>query len=222
MDESTKKSRWYTKIAGIGDFVERNLSLLEQLGIKEKVGAFFSTAILAIAAWFWNNVPWYAALGGFLVSAYIVLGIIHRVQLIRAASKFDPSAYERLGQRLIALSADIFRFLADRQRDQAEQHRLTIDLNEPNPIGRWQQDRDFEAVTGRIFFERFGAQVLGSLALLQKIGVQLPPHSIAIAQYRPEGLPQFLALMGDLLSQGYIKEAVELSHDRDFMWNIGH
>lgn len=222
MADQTKKRRWLSRIPRIGEFVEKNLSLLEQLGVKNTIGAAMSAAIITAASWFWNNVPWYAALGGFLVATYIILGIIHRIQLIRSASKFDPSAYEKLGERLVVLSKDIFRFLADRQRDQLEQHRRNPYGDLANPRDHWQEDRDFEAVTGRLFFERFGAQVLGSLALLQKIGVQIPPHVVVTARYHPDGLPQFLAVMGDLLSQGFITEAVEISRDRNFMWQIQH
>ena len=223
MPDKPEKRSWLRWIPRLGEIVEKNLSLLEQIGIKQKLGGAMSAAILAAATWFWSNVPWYAALSGFLVAAYVILGIIHRIQLIRAASKFNPAAYEKLGNRLVELSNEIFRFLADRQRDQAEQHRLSPRAPEQdNAMERWQQDRDFQAITARIFFERFGAKVFGSLALLQKIGIELPHHLVGGARYNTDGLPQFLALMGDLLSQGFITEAVEISKNRDFMWQIEH
>lgn len=179
-----------------------------------------SAALIAAMSWFWNNVPWYAALGAFLIATYIILGIVHRIQLIRTASKFDPTEYKQLGRDMVGLSTEISRFLADRQRDKTELPRRNRVEGDGDGLSQWQDDRDFEAVTGRIFFEKFGPQVLGSLALLQRVGVELPTHMVYLTKSRPDGVLQFLAVIGDILSRGFIDEAVETSKNRDFMWEI--
>lgn len=211
-----------SRLANALDWWERARSLLEQIGLRNVIASSLSVGALATLTWFRDNVPWYlAGLMGLLALA-IVSFVIHRVQIIRATSKFNARDYQKFGHELVTLSQEIFRFLADRQRDQMDVHKANPRANGIPSIDFWQADRDFERVTGRLFFEKFGPRVLGSLALLQRIGISMPVHMISSAEYRPNGLPQFLGTMGDLLSRGNIADAVAISNDQDFMWQIQH
>jgi hypothetical protein len=82
--------RWLSRLPWVAEKVELTLSLLDQLGLKTIVGSFLSGAFLAAAAWNWSNVPWWAAVLIALVAGYYLAGLIHRIQLIRATSKFEP------------------------------------------------------------------------------------------------------------------------------------
>lgn len=219
MDED-KKQGFISRLGGVWDWWDRGQSLLEQLGLRKVIGAAVINAAWIAAAWFYNNVPWYLAVLLFLCGLAISLNIFHRLQIIRKTATFNPRDYQKFGNDLVALSSEIFRFLADRQRDHAEIHRTSS--TGPADINSWQADRDFDQITGRLFFERFGSRVLGSVALLQRIGITMPVHMISTAQYSPNGLPQFLGMMGDLLSRGNVVDAIEISKYRDFMWQIQH
>ncbi len=219
--ETKPQNQIAERVAGLWDWWERARSLVGQVGPLKSLLVGAVNIAWVWAAWFRDNVPWYVAVLLFLVAAALSLIVLHKVQVIRATAAYNPRDYQQFGRALTELSQEIFRFLADRQRTHGDVHRA-------NPRGAeggfdaWQADRDFEAVTGRLFFEQFGPRVMGSLALLQRIGIAMPPHMISIAQYRPNGLPQFLGTMGDLLSRGNIADAVAISNDRDFMWQIGH
>ncbi|WP_041544825.1 MULTISPECIES: hypothetical protein [Chelativorans] len=214
-------TKWVRTMPMVGRGVEVSLSLLEQLGIKGFVMTSLPVIIYGWAAWFFDYVPWWAAILLLLAAIFFVLGAAHRILLIRTASRFDPSKYEEFGQELVDLSKDMFRFLSDRMREQRDHHARMTD-QDPVSIHSWQADRDFEQISGRLFFERFGPQTMRALALLQRIGVQLPPHMIATASHRQNGIPQFLGLMGQLLEEGNVSEAIEISQDRDFIWQIQH
>lgn len=209
-----------SRVGAAWDWWERLRSIVDQIGLRKMIAATSLSVAYAAAAWFFDNVPWYISGILLLAVCFFLLLIVHRVQIIRATAKFNPRDYQKFGQDLTTLSQDIFRFLAERQREQADAHR-THQGGRPD-FSAWQADRDFEQVTGRIFFERFGSKSLGSLALLKRLGVEIPTHMIFSANYRPHGLPQFLGLMGDLLSRGNILDAVEISKDRNFMWQIEH
>lgn len=222
MGEEPKKQAWIRKLPGIGDFVERNLSLLEQLGLKQRLGALVTAGVYGASIWLWNNVPWYIAVAAFVLGTYCLLGVFHRIQLIRATAKLDHTAYRKAGAEMVEVSNSIFRFMADRQRDHIDQRKAQLPISdyEENDRALWQFDRDFESMTGRIFFERFGSTVLGQIAILSRLGVVIPNHMILLSKTKPEGLIQFLALMGDLLGKGYLEQAVDISKDENFMWHV--
>jgi hypothetical protein len=81
---------WPSRLPWVAEKIELTLSLLHQLGLKTIVGSFLSGAFLAAAAWTWSNVPWWAAVLIALVVGYYLAGLIHRIQLIRATSKYEP------------------------------------------------------------------------------------------------------------------------------------
>lgn len=82
--------RWLSRLPWVAEKVELTLSLLHQLGLKTIVGSFLSGAFLAAAAWTWSNVPWWAAVLIALAAGYYLAGLVHRIQLIRATSKYEP------------------------------------------------------------------------------------------------------------------------------------
>jgi hypothetical protein len=82
--------RWPSRLLWVAEKVELTLSLLHQLGLKTVVASFLSGAFLAAAAWTWSNVSWWAAVLIALVAGYYLAGLIHRIQLIRATSKYEP------------------------------------------------------------------------------------------------------------------------------------
>lgn len=210
------------QVANFWDWWERGRSLVQQIGPLRSLLVGALNLAWVWAAWFWNNVSWYIAFTLFLIGAASSLIFIHKIQVIRATAKFNPRDYEKFGKELVELSQEIFRFLADRQRDHSELHRANPRGDASAAYDTWQADRDFEAVTGKLFFERFGPRVMGSLALLQRIGITMPPHMIFSAQSRPNGLPQFLGAIGELLARGNIADAIAISNDREFMWQIAH
>jgi hypothetical protein len=209
-------------VSVIAEKLHLTLALLEELGISKIVTGVLSAIALAVFAWLRNNVPLWLGVLIVLFAAYHVTGILHRIQLIRATSKFDPNKYQEFGRNLVTLSEEIFRFLSDRSRDKMNGRPRSYNTTPTAGLADWQADRDFEQVTGRIFFERFGTRVLSSLALLQRLGISAPPHMITIAGYIPHGIPQFLGLIGQLLADGNITEAVDASKDQRFIWQISH
>jgi hypothetical protein len=82
--------RWISRLPWATEKVELTLSLLHQLGLKTVVGSFLSGAFLAAAAWTWSHVSWWGAVLIALVASYYLAGLIHRIQLIRATSKYEP------------------------------------------------------------------------------------------------------------------------------------
>lgn len=196
------------------------VSILEQLGIKGVVGAVFVSALVGVATWYWSHVPWYASLVLALVIVYFSLGVWHRFQLIRATSQFDSKGYQVFGEQLLALANEMLRFMSDRQREKP----LVRKGSEPASLEAWQSERDFEAVSGRMFMERFGPRLLSNLALLRKLGIEPPSHMITMLAHgsSTSSAAHFFALIGQLLADGNLEEAVTASNDRQFMWAIGH
>lgn len=219
MDGQDRKSVSARFAVGL-DWWDRVHSIAGQIGVRSLIATALSSAGLAAFAWFRDNVPWYLAVLLFLIATAATLTVIHRVQLIRTTARYNPRDYKILGQEMVELSREIFRFHVDRQRDQAELHRLKPRGPDTPPMAAWEADRDFDYLTGRLFFEKFGSRALGLVAVLQGIGITMPPHMIRATQSSHSVLPQFLALMGDLLSQGRIADAVAVSNDRDFMWQL--
>lgn len=211
-------------------FLDAVLSFGTRIGlwavIWNTLGVIGSLA-MTVWAYLWSNLPPWGLALAFLGALALFLFCVSKgmaawrdFTVARAMMKFDPTQYQAFGGELVTLSQEIFRFLTERQRDHA-------DLHKANPVedasfGDWQADRDFEQVTGKLFFEKFGTRVLGSVALLHRIGIQMPPHLVTSAHYRPNGLPQFLGMVGDLLRRGNIDDAVSVSSDRDLMWQIQH
>ncbi|MET4666849.1 hypothetical protein [Sphingomonas sp. PvP056] len=190
-------------------YIDAILSFGTRIGLGAflwNVAAVIAALLMAFWAYIWSNLPPWGLLLVFLTTVALLLfcvdkgmAALRNYTVARAMMKFDPTQYQAFGDELVALSHEIFRYLAERQRDHADIHKANPN-REPG-FGSWQTDRDFEAVTGKLFFERFGPKVLGSVALLHGIGIQMPPHMVLTAQTRPNGLPQFLGMIGDLLKR---------------------
>lgn len=221
--EKTRLTGLARALPGAARGLESTLSLLEQLGLKPWLAGGMLSGSYALLAWFRDNLPWYMAVLLFLGCLALMLYVWHRVLLIRSTSRWSARKYREVGRDLQDLAQETFRFLAERTRDKAEVHRR-------NPVAddgrghseRWEADRDFDAITARVFFERYGTRALGALALLHQIGVTIPHNMVSIASFSPEGMPQFLGTMGDLLAKGYVMDAVDISKDREYMWRLGH
>jgi hypothetical protein len=218
--------KWARSIPVLDGFISFG-ARLGLWGFLWNIGAVIWSLAVTIWAGVASHVPGWGLALIFTLTAAISIWMVSKgmaayrdFTVARAMNKFDPAQHKAFGAELIQLSSDIFRFLADRQRDHS-------DLHKANPANGpayqdWQADRDFEQVTGKLFFEKFGTRVLGSVALLHRMGIKMPHHMMATAHYRPSGLPQFLGMMGDLLSRGNIEDAASAANDRDLMWQIGH
>lgn len=124
-----------------------------------------------------------------------------------------------LGANLSALATEMHQFMM--QRSAANTARRLRDGADPEGINAWQADRDFERETSAQLMAQFGGRALGALAKLNALGVELPPHMVySLRSGRPDGAIQMIATMGDLLSSVNLPEAIRLSKDRDFMWQI--
>lgn len=206
------------------------LSFLERTGVGTIIWFVIAgiwSLVVTVWAWVYSHTPpWGLAMiftGILSISVLLVskgMGAWRDFNIAKAMTRFDPTKHVEFGMELVGLSEEIFRFLADRQREISSFHQAL-------PEGRasfdlWQADRDFELVTGKLFFEKFGSRVLGSAALLHSLGIRMPSHMVVLSHSRPNGIPQFLGVMGELLKHGNIEQAVVISNDRDFMWQIGH
>lgn len=185
-----------------------------------------------VTAWAWlssETPPWGLALI-FTVTAAVVMIMIAKATeswrnyvVAKAASNFDAQNYTKLGTEIISLTDEMKRFISDRQRDammtsQKERPTDGDDLAvSAYERGQWFQDQQYERMTEILAKEKFGTRAVTYLALLKTIGVEMPPHiGHGLGNSRSIG---FLSIMGGLLAAGNIKEAIDISYDRNFIWS---
>lgn len=205
---------WLRHVPAVASAVETTGSLLEQFGLKDWAFGIVAASVMGGAAWFWNHVPWWACVCLAVFLAYHIAGVVHRIQVIRAGSQFDPTKYRELGQSMVALSKEMATFFTDRHRDRMMSPQ-SADMHE-----QWQKDRDAEKLTAHLFHERFGPMTFSTLALLDRLGLNASQPVLWHMVSRPEIAPRFFGGVGQLLADGNLDAAIDLTKDRNFMWNI--
>ncbi len=124
-----------------------------------------------------------------------------------------------IGNEIGEVAQDVQRFLAQRTAENTA--RLATASSEAPTLAAWQADRSFERETTAQMVARFGPRIFGSVAKLKALGIQLPPHFIHnLTNSRPDGAIRFISAMSELLKSANLEEAISLSEDRDFTWQI--
>ncbi|OAN67700.1 hypothetical protein A8B82_05635 [Sulfitobacter sp. EhC04] len=177
-----------------------------------------------LMAWFVENSVWLSVSTSFLIGAALALFIYRRLVPMDRLNLRQPEEIRKIGSASALLAQDMLRFLERRAIENT--HRREEERKSAKKSGMrdtWEADRDFESVTSSQFFSQFGPQTLRILAVLDQSGIKLPHHILSMGRYaRPEGIVQVLAVFGEYLKNGELEEAIALSHDRNFMWQIQH
>ncbi|RGP35631.1 hypothetical protein [Pseudotabrizicola alkalilacus] len=178
----------------------------------------------SMMAWVVDNSLWLWLASMFVLGAASSLLVYRQLAPLDRPNLKDPSRIKKTGTECSDLAQEMLRFLERRAIDNSHRRQqVRAGGAETTSMHSWEADRDFEAVTCAQFFSQYGARALTCLALLDQIGISLPPHIVTLAQHsRPQGLVQVLAVFGEYLKRGELEEAISLSHDKNFMWRIQH
>jgi hypothetical protein len=226
MGQGPKKSFGWRKHLS---FADSFLSLWGQLGISKLLATVFAFAgwmFFVIWAWLSQHIPSWglgllaiAAAVGVLALLFFVLGIVHRWQVIRSTHRLDPPDFERIGERMVNIANALMSLKAQRQRE----FEIIVGQRGNGGLGSvdyWEADRAFEVTTCAQMEQQFGAEAYGYLAFLGSIGVELPLHMDMRGSPHDNMLPRFLGMMGTLLRQNRIQEAIDASKDEAVVWRL--
>ena len=217
---------WVNKIPGIGGFIDTACSIWDRASpIARWCWPIMVVAAGALAK-YWDSLSWELKACAFLVGTYFVSFIfyyvataIQRIAASRNTKSFSLDDCEDLGKKIIKTTSDMSAFLVERQRTMSDRRR-GASTGHPT-IDDWRSDRDFEAITGQLLLEKFGATCFGYIAILNGLGIAVPHHIGTTVLYRPTGLINFLGMIGSMLEQGYLEQAIEASKNRELMFSIG-
>ncbi len=223
-----KLPKWVSKIPGVGEIIDLALSLWDRASPVIRWCWPIMVALGGALATYWNALPitvkWFSAIVLFYFLAYAIHYLsegYQRFVAARQSAKFDVSKAKELGEKMLITVSSMGEFLSDRQRTRAEMRRGNNPIDAHSMHDEWQRDRDFEAITGKLFLEKYRSDLMVYLALLNTLGVSTPFHMLHMIGTRPDGTVNFLGLMGGLLAQGYLDQAIDISNDRDFVHKIG-
>ncbi len=200
------------RVAAVTGVFVRLWSGIRGQGLAGWVASLLTALIVGGVAWARDHLPLSVVMLMGVGSLALVSFAYLRFREAQAIRGFDPKNLRELGRDLIDFSRRANATLADYETRNPQPDRL------PNfdPHATWQMDRDREAARAGDFIRRHGAEAVGRLATLHKMGIDTPFHVTAGVSNRPDALVTYLGAIGHLLSEGQLAEAKSFGDDQGF------
>lgn len=196
------------------------IELAREIGIYENPSQKLNVVLNFLS---FASAPWFLMLAVAVLFTGVGMFVDDRWRRIELGTKLpnDDKSLKQFGQELCTLSTEIRQFLMQRAASYTALRRGAKGLE--NSPDEWEARREFESETSAQLMAQYGGRIMGAFAKLSGLGVELHPHMIpSLRGERHSGSVSFFELMGGLLKDAHLAEAIKVSQDRNIMWSVAH